>query len=423
MTKYTFNQKIFDSIIILLLILSTGGLLFVYNRNFVSITFFILLAVGVFFSRYKYSKALVRSVLLSVFLVVFLGLFNYYFAIVEQTENKYLFHFLTLLISSFTVLHFLNNRTKEILLDRLYVVLKLVSFHAAINFIIYFFIQNNLTVITSTYHECETFANLFFYTPSKAGGIGNIFGIEFCRNQGLFWEPGILQIYLNILFFLEAFIYKKTRWLLFFISIIILTTYSTTGIALLLLQFFFYIKDLFKKNKLLAPIFLLVIIPVYLIFNVNVDAKIKGERESSFQKRMFDFTQPLFIAIEHPITGVGLDLFQFQNFRKEFYFSSPIVLGINSFLGIEGKIEVTDKGSSNSVMFLLAGTGFPTFIILMYMLFNQQIVQKKRWLWILIIMISVMSEPLLLRPFFFMFIVSGLTGFFYKITSHRDYLL
>ena len=74
-------------------------------------------------------------------------------------------------------------------------------------------------------------------------------------------------------------------------------------------------------------------------------------------------------------------------------------------------------------MFLLAGTGFPTFLILMYMLFNQQIIQKKRWLWILILMISVMSEPLLLRPFFFMFILSGSISIFHKITSHKDYLL
>ena len=166
-----------------------------------------------------------------------------------------------------------------------------------------------------------------------------------------------------------------------------------------------------------------VLFSIYLIFNANIDTKIKGERESSFQKRMFDFTQPLFIAVEHPLTGVGLDLFQFQNFRKEFYYTSPIVLGINSFFGVEGKIDVTDKGSSNSVMFLLAGTGFPTFLILMYMLFNQQIIQKKRWLWILILMISVMSEPLLLRPFFFMFILSGSISIFHKITSHKDYLL
>jgi len=54
------------------------------------------------------------------------------------------------------------------------------------------------------------------------------------------------------------------------------------------------------------------------------------------------------------------------------------------------------------------------------MFFKQQIIKEKKWLWMLIMVVSVMSEPLLLRPFFFLFIVSGFTYFFYKITSHKQ---
>ena len=61
----------------------------------------------------------------------------------------------------------------------------------------------------------------------------NLFGVEFCRNQGLFWEPGVLQIYLNLFFFLQAFILKQNRWL-FLIGFVILGTYSTTGILILI---------------------------------------------------------------------------------------------------------------------------------------------------------------------------------------------
>jgi hypothetical protein len=355
--------------------------------------------------------------ILTFFTVVALGVINYNFAIVEQTAEKYLFYLLTVVLSTLSLLHFKNNRKADIFLIRLHSVLMLISFHAFFNFIIYFFMKNNLTTISSVYHECETFMHLFFYTPSK--GIVNVFGFEFCRNQGFFWEPGILQAFLNMLFFLEAFVMKKRKGILLLITFLIITTYSTTGLILLLLQLFIYVKSEMKKNIIILPIVLSLIIPIYLIFNLNIDSKVQGEKESSFQKRVFDLTQPVFIALENPLTGIGLDVFQFQNIRQEFYISSNSVQSINSLTGIDAKVEVSDKGSSNSIMFLLAGAGFPSAILLLAMFFKQQIVVEKKWLWMVIMVISVMSEPLLLRPFFFLFIVSGFMYTFNRITSHK----
>ena len=83
--------------------------------------------------------------------------------------------------------------------------------------------------------------------PEKS--VVSIFNFEFCRNQGLFWEPGILQIYLNMLFFLEAFVFKKSKLLLLLASVLIITTYSTTGLILLLFQSFFFISRVLLKTK------------------------------------------------------------------------------------------------------------------------------------------------------------------------------
>ena len=66
--------------------------------------------------------------------------------------------------------------------------------------------------------------------------------------------------------------------------------------------------------------------------------------------------------------------------RQEFYISSSSVSSVNSLLGIDAKVEVTDKGSSNSIMFLLAGAGFPTTFLLLVMFFKQQVVLEKKWL-------------------------------------------
>jgi hypothetical protein len=248
----------------------------------------------------------------------------------------------------------------------------------------------------------------------------NLFGIEFCRNQGLFWEPGVLQGFLNMFFFLEAFIIKKRKSLLLLTAVVILTTYSTTGLALLLIQSVVYVFNEFKTNKWVPPLVLGLCIPVYMIFSMNIEEKIQGEKEASFQKRYFDLVQPFFIALEHPLTGIGLDVEQFQNMRQEFYISSSSLSTIEEKTGVESKVKSTDKGSSNSIMFLFAAMGFPTAILLLYMFFKQQIIKEKKWLWMLIMIISVMSEPLLLRPFFFLFIVSGFTYVFYKITSHKQ---
>ena len=341
--------------------------------------------------------------------------------IITQTINKYAYYLTVCTVSLLTLLYFRNNKVKDIFINKLYFILKIILFHAGLNFFAYFFIKNDLSTISSVNNDYETFLNIFFYVPQKC--LITVFGLEFCRNQGVFWEPGILQAFLNSLFFLEAFIIKRSRVLLLVIVLVIFTTYSTTGLAILLLQGLVYVYNEFKKNKALFLLIVSALIPIYLILEVNVEDKVKGEKEASFQKRFFDLTQPFYIALENPITGIGLDAEQFQKFREEFYFTSPTLNYIYNQTGVGLKVDVTDKGSSNSIMFLLAATGFPTTFIFIYMFFKQQIIKEKKWLWMMIMLISVMSEPLLLRPFFFIFVASGFIHTYQKMILPKNQLL
>tara|TARA_Y100000385_G_scaffold241749_1_gene258330 strand:+ start:307 stop:1566 length:1260 start_codon:yes stop_codon:yes gene_type:complete len=418
--QYLVINKIVDRVLILMLIMSTGGMLFVLNRNIASIVFFILLLFCLIFVGSSFKKIVVRPILLSFFSCLTLGIINYLFAASEQSLNKYGFHLLTLVISILVLLYFKNNRTNNQTVNGLYFVLKLILIHSIFNFFFFFFVKNNLSVVSSSYHEYDTFLNIFFYSSEK--GIVSLFGVEFCRNQGFFWEPGVLQGFLNILFFLEAFIIKKNKIILLISALAILTTYSTTGLALLLIQILYYIRKEFKIN-FATFLVTIIAIPLYFILTLNMNEKIYGERESSFQKRLFDLTQPLFIAIENPLTGIGLDIEQFQNIRSEFYFSSSTLQNIQEKVGIQSKVVGTDKGSSNSIMFLFASMGFPTAIILLLMLFNQSLILNQKNLFIFIVVILVMSEPLLLRPFFFMLIVSGFFNYFKKITSYKEQII
>ena len=117
----------------------------------------------------------------------------------------------------------------------------------------------------------------------------------------------------------------------------------------------------------------------------------------------------------------GLDLDRFNEVREEFYIGTSIRNSLRDF-GIEQTVDTTSKGSTNSVMYLLAGMGFPVTILFIWMLFKQNIVKQNRWLWFLLTFIIAMSEPLLLRPFFLIFIVSGFTHYFHRITSHKQQL-
>jgi len=417
---YTLKQKFVDNLLVFMLVMSTGGLLFVFNRNELYLVFFgILIFAYIFFGK-KLNSSLVNSSIITLVTISSLFIINYIFAINTQADSKYLYYLMIISISIFVLNYFKNNRNYNILIERIYSVMKIIMIHSVLNFMAFFVIKNHLAIITSNYHECETFMNVFFYTTER--GIVNMFGLEFCRNQGVFWEPGVLQGFLNMFFFLEAFIIKKRKGLLLLTAIAILSTYSTTGLALLLVQGIVYLFSEFKTNKFVVPVVLLLSVPVYMVFSLNVEEKVQGEKEASFQKRLFDLTQPLFIAIEHPLTGIGLDIDEFQKMRKEFYFSSPALRSLQEKVGVESKTLGTDKGSSNSIMFLFAAMGFPTAILLLSMLFKQQIITEKKWLWMVIMIVSVMSEPLLLRPFFFIFIVSGFNQVFYKITSHKTQL-
>ena len=418
--KITYFYKIIDAILISLLVLSSGGLLFVFNRNICYAIFLGVLLLAVLFSKERFKVMEINSVLLTSCTILFLFSINYIFAISAQTINKYAYYLTVCAVSMLTLLYFQNKR-KDIFIDKLYFILKIILFHAGLNFFAYFFIKNDLSTISSVNNDYETFLNIFFYVPKKC--LISVFGLEFCRNQGLFWEPGILQAFLNSLFFLEAFIIKRSKVLLLVIAFVIFTTYSTTGLAILLLQGLVYVYNEFKKNKLLFLLIVFTLIPIYLILQINVQDKVQGEKEASFQKRFFDLTQPFYIALENPITGIGLDSEQFQKFREEFYFTSPTLNYIYNRTGVGLKVDVTDKGSSNSIMFLLAATGFPTTCLFIYMFFKQQIITDKKWLWMIIMLISVMSEPLLLRPYFFIFIVSGFMSTYQKMILPKKQLL
>ena len=409
---------VIDSAIVTLLILSTGGLIFVFNRNLMHAIYFGFIATVLITSKVSPRKNIFNASIYSILTILTIYVVNFVFAVNEQAIEKFLFNFLISTICILVAYHFINNRSVERFLRVLYFCLQLIFFHSLFNFLAFFLVKNNLQTLTSAFHECQTFFNIFFYDIEKSSI--SIFNIDFCRNQGLFWEPGILQAYLNLLFFLEAFYFKNRKVFLMLIAFVVITTYSTAGLTILLIQSIVYIYEEVKKSKIFGFIAVLLLVPVIFIYSNNIENKIKGDYESSFQKRLFDLTQPFFIALQNPITGVGLDVIQFQEVRKEFYFNSKRLNFLQDQIGIQSKSKTTEKGSSNSVMFLLATLGFPFTILLLYFVFKQSFFEQKKILFFIFFFLTIMSQPLLLRPFFFIFIISGMINIYSKFRINTD---
>ena len=127
----------------------------------------------------------------------------------------------------------------------------------------------------------------------------------------------------------------------------IILTYSTTGIVILAIQLVVFFWKQIRRNLLLAPIFLVLAIPFYQLAQQNIEDKITGEGSTSANVRLYDLIQQVYISLDNPITGVGLDDQLYKNKRTEYS------LNID-----ELEYDALEKGSSNSLLFMMAAGGF-----------------------------------------------------------------
>ena len=133
---YSLQHKAIDNLIVMLLVFSTGGLLFVFNRNMMYGVFIGLLLFTLLFFGKALKKNILNASLLSLFFVSTLFVINYFLGVSEQSINKYAYYLMVILVSILTLTHFLNNRSKEVFIRRLHFILKMImEFHIFILFL------------------------------------------------------------------------------------------------------------------------------------------------------------------------------------------------------------------------------------------------------------------------------------------------
>ena len=425
--RITNTHKFFDTLLLFLLVMSGGGLLFVFQRNNLSYLLLFLALFVLVFMGTKIKKSIFNASLFT--LSVFLSLLLANYITVPQIEImrgehlnylQYAFHLLNVTSCVLILMHLKNNRESSYFLDRIHFILKIVLYHALLSFLFYFFLKDYLIKLYGGWgneYIADSFYYLFFYDAEKYKF--SLFGVEFVRNQGWFWEPGILQIFLNILLFIEGFVVKRNKWTIFLLIIAIITTYSTSGIFIMLILLVFIFWSYIRKHPLMMILAISLSFPLYYVAKTNIENKTTGERSSSFQKRYLDLVQPFAIARNYPITGVGLDRDYFQKLRSRFQMEDNFGKIIQTYTGFERIPESTEKGSSNSLTYLMAAMGFPVAFFLFYCLLKQNLFTKRKGIFMTIIILSIFSEPLLLRPFFLILIVSGMISIFNKYTKQK----
>lgn len=219
------------------------------------------------------------------------------------------------------------------------------------------------------------------------------------RNQGIFWEPGILQIISNILVFNILIEENKSISKAILPITIILTTFSTTGLMILFFIFIVKYRNIIFSKRILKiqniiPILLISVYFIPLMIS-NIEDKTSGNEKISYQLRMFDLLSGIQLIQENPILGVGMDSEKIKNelSKKTVY--------------IDDKEISEDRGNTNSIITLFISFGLPFAFLFLRAIYKQKVFCNYK-VFFVIIMLSLASEPLMYNTFIVLLILSSL---------------
>jgi hypothetical protein len=387
---------ILKTIILFFVLLGFGSVFFLSFPRIHDITIIILSTLLVILNKGNFS---LRG-LLSVFFVDILllchgiitksSLFPYAGIIVRLI-------IITLVFSGF------NNDFQDIKIH-LVKALNLVVYLSGINIILILLISNRFVEITIEDSGYTTNTFLYLFNFLSHGKI-NISGIALIRNQGPYWEPGIVQGLMNILIYYNLiecnYNINKTKLPI----LIVISTFSSTGyiiLCLILLLKFRYIIFFKKRGIAVVIIFMAVIIFIPVMYS-NLINKFVGEGKWSFYARMYDTFVSLKISINHFWTGIGYNPDRYLDESKNV---SAIIAGQAVNFGF--------RGNTNGITTLLMYFGIPFGSLLIFILYHQKIFLKKKEFFLVICLILV-SEPLSITLFIMFLLFSSILR--YKNTN------
>ena len=379
-----------EYILSLLVILLSGSMLFVgYTVGLYIVTFIFLLFI--LLRRPVFSKIEFTIFITNTLISISVLIINFIFS--TSNEFKNYFTLISFVVLS-QIIYIISLNFKQRLSFYLNQVLKHIVMFSLIGFVLIQFLPASELKIGNSNFVVWSVFNFFFFDSSI-----NILGLTVLRNQFFFWEPGVLSVFANIFLFFSLFEFKNRKNAIF-ASLSIVSTFSTTGIFLLCLQLYSYLRinKLGLKIKSLMTI-LIVCTSILFITNLMEKKKISDSKViSSLGMRKLDLYSGFMVAVNNPFFGVGINKKAFIKERdkylpKKFY---------------DKRTLIKNRGNSNSLIQIFYGFGLIIALFILYFFYNQEIINKHKKLFYLIILICISSEPLWVTPFFLILLFSGM---------------
>lgn len=372
--------------------LATGGL-FIFRLETIGILLVgvILLTILIFGIKINRSDILIACFLLLLLI----------HSLILLEPNEPLIHIwrrFSLFFVSYLI--YITNKDSDEILNNLVTVLKIPLFVTLITLTLVMVPGGrNLFTKVDYYYSFLYIFNYMLYEP-----------LVFPRIMGLFFEPGVNQIYLNLLLYISLF-QRPNRKYSALATIAVLSTASTTGYLVLAIIWLAYIWvnwwHISLKYRLVVLLLNLLIIPLTLS---NVSNKFHGSGKGSFEARNVDLTIGLKILYNNPIFGIGFNYDKY--YQQGNIFINQIKTEVVRFRG------PYERGSSNSVIRLLFSLGIILSIPFLLGLYYQDIFRDRLLIFVILIL-CLSSEALLLFPFFLMIIYKGMGLFYYRIFKHN----
>ena len=387
------KNVLFRKLILFLTILASGGML-VFQRE---VVLFLILILCI---TIRNKVIVINKNSLPAIVIVFSVL------IINVVFQPFSLDILIIRSSTFIVPIIIYNyylgRTIEEFQNDLFSILKWFPFQAIVIVLLARFLPSLFTTEVLDNSTYQTILFVFtFHDEIDSSSI-------LVRPDGFFFEPGVFQLYLNILLYLSLFIFRKKKYAILAILAIILTR-STTGIIISLLILLWYvIFDVKKKIKLdLKIIYTLVsislLIPIYIVATLNIDDKFNGDNKNSSMARQYDVYTGINVALANPLIGIGFDYDEYIKIAKEV-----------SYKGADLDLAYLQERTTTSGLALLYySIGIPLGLIFTIAIFKQKFF-KHNVLFGLILILSLLTEMLIYTPFFLIIIYSGFDNYFNK---------
>jgi len=350
----------------------------------------------VLLANFKYIFVVrIRSIINLFFLLILFFIIQLY----KGAEIQFTLNTILIIVASFffTLPYILNERK---FLDDLSVTLKLFVGHAFVTFFIYFIFRPIEIQFHAGVMDYSTIFYLFYY-------FGDIRDFSL-RMSGLFWEPGCLQLFANLYLFIciyKNYDLKKLLWIVF----VVLSTVSSTGFVVLLINGIYFLIKKFTVRKIWFSILLFSLFSVFFIPIVYNSVSDKWLNDLSGISRQINTIAGIQLSISHPFVGVKDDLESLMN-NSEYNMIEEEIYGNKSDM-LSYNFGTIPGGFTNGFLGLMLKWGTFFALLLYFMYFRSPLFPNSKFaFWFLIIFIvSNMTEALTDTSFFYIFILSLLS--------------